>query len=150
MHRIFQAFVDHLSDSLDVNDLRSAMAEAATALDLPYFAYLSLPDLVGPEVRLISTYPVAWTTYYLRRHYERLDPVITQALGHPEPFEWGLGAGPITMSQSQQQLFEKAAQFGIRYGFTVPIHDGRGPIAAVTFATPRLLIFALLLRTTPT
>ena len=24
---------------------------------------------------------------------------------------------------------------GIRYGFTVPIHDSRGPIAAVTFAT---------------
>jgi hypothetical protein len=25
----------------------------------------------------------------------------------------------------------EAAEFGIRYGFTIPIHDKRGPIAAV-------------------
>jgi DNA-binding CsgD family transcriptional regulator len=135
VHRIFQTFIDHLSDSVDLGDLRHAMAGAATALDLPCFAYLSLPEQPHAEARLISTYPLAWTTYYLRRHYERLDPVIAQALAFPEPFEWGLGAGPIRMSESQRQLFEEAAQFGIRYGFTVPIHDGRGPIAAVTFAT---------------
>ena len=29
---------------------------------------------------------------------------------------------------------EEAAAFGIRYGFTVPVHDNRGLIAAVTFA----------------
>ncbi|WP_354142513.1 autoinducer binding domain-containing protein [Bradyrhizobium sp. NP1] len=33
-----------------------------------------------------------------------------------------------------QQLLDEAAQFGIRLGFTVPIHDGHGPIAALTFA----------------
>jgi LuxR family transcriptional regulator, activator of conjugal transfer of Ti plasmids len=31
-------------------------------------------------------------------------------------------------------VLDEAAQFGIRRGFTVPIHDPRGPIAAVTFA----------------
>ena len=39
-----------------------------------------------------------------------------------------------TQSESQRELFEDAARFGIRCGFTIPIHDGRGPIAAVTFA----------------
>jgi DNA-binding CsgD family transcriptional regulator len=38
------------------------------------------------------------------------------------------------MSRAQRQLLYEAAEFGIRDGFTVPIHDGRGPIAAVTFA----------------
>lgn len=71
----------------------------------------------------------------MRRHYERLDPVIAEALSNPEPFQWGPGIGPIKMSTPQQELLEEAAPFGIRYGFTVPIHDGRGPIAAVTFAT---------------
>jgi LuxR family transcriptional activator of conjugal transfer of Ti plasmids len=109
------------------------MAQAAAGLDLSCFAYLSMPARTGAEARLISNYPSAWTTHYLQRHYERFDPVIIQALGHPEPFEWGLGVGLMAASKSQE-LFEEAARFGIRYGFTIPIHDNTGPVAAVTFA----------------
>jgi DNA-binding CsgD family transcriptional regulator len=39
------------------------------------------------------------------------------------------------LSKPQYALLDEAAQFGIRSGFTVTIHDPRGPIAAVTFAT---------------
>lgn len=75
-----------------------------------------------------------WTDHYLRNHYERFDPVIVEALANSKPFEWGPGISPISLSKLQQGLLEEAAQFGIRCGFTVPIHDSRGPIAAVTFA----------------
>jgi DNA-binding CsgD family transcriptional regulator len=98
------------------------------------FAHLCLPDRLGTKARLISTYPPAWTDHYLQNHYERFDPVIGQALAGAEPFEWGLDLPGIPMSKAQQELLEEAAQFGIRYGFTIPIHDGRGPVAAVTFA----------------
>lgn len=134
MHRIFQTFIDRLSESGDITTLRAALSETAESLDLHCFAYVSLPRRPGAEPQHISTYPAAWTTYYLRNHYERLDPVVAQALSSPEPFEWGL-AGQIGISEPQRQLFEEAAAFGIRCGFTIPIHDGRGPIAAVTFAT---------------
>jgi LuxR family transcriptional activator of conjugal transfer of Ti plasmids len=134
VHRIFQTFVDHLSESVDVASLRTSMADVAAALDLNCFAYLSVPHHSNAEPRHITTYPPSWTAHYLRNHYERLDPIITQALGSPEPFEWGMDMGPSRLSRSQQQLFDEAAEFGIRCGFSVPIHDGRGPIAAVTFA----------------
>lgn len=134
MHRVFQAFIDRLAESADAMDLRAAMADAASALDLRCFAYLALPDRRGDATRLVSNYPTAWTAHYLKRHYERLDPVIVQALAAPEPFDWGPGFGPIRMSRSQCELFDEASFFGIRHGFTVPIHDGRGMIAAVTFA----------------
>jgi len=134
MHRIFQAFIDRLAESVDATDLCDGMASAAAALDLHCFAYLALPHRRGDKPRLISTYPSAWTSHYLRRHYERLDPVIIQALAAPDPFEWGLAVYPARMSKSQRGLFEEASSFGIRCGFTIPIHDSRGPIAAVTFA----------------
>lgn len=134
MHRLFQNFVDGLSNALNPEALRDAMAEAAAALDLSCFAYLSVPHWPSDAPRLISNYPSAWTKHYLQHHFERIDPVITQALGHPEPFEWGLGVGAAIPSEPQRELFEEAAKFGIRYGFTIPIHDNRGPIAAVTFA----------------
>jgi LuxR family transcriptional regulator, activator of conjugal transfer of Ti plasmids len=133
MHRIFQNFIDRLSSASNSDALRDAMSQAAAGLDLSCFAYLSMPNKAGNQATLISNYPTAWTTRYLRKHYERFDPVIIQALGQPEPFEWGLGVGP-SVSTKSRELFEEAAKFGIRYGFTVPIHNDSGPVAAVTFA----------------
>jgi LuxR family transcriptional activator of conjugal transfer of Ti plasmids len=132
MHRIFQNFIDCLSSASNFDALREAMSQAAEGFDLSCFAYLSMPDKTGSQATLISNYPSAWTTRYLQRHYERFDPVITQALSQPEPFEWGLGFGPSASFKSNE-LFEEAARFGIRHGFTVPIHNDSGPVAAVTF-----------------
>ena len=135
MHRIFQNFIDRLSNASDTESLRSAMGEAATALDLSCFAYLAIRDRSQTVPQLISTYPPAWTSHYLRSHYERFDPVVIEALGQAEPFEWGLGIeSPTALSKPQRELFEEAAMFGIRFGFTVPIHDHGGPVAAMTFA----------------
>lgn len=89
MHHVFQRFIDGITTSVDAGDLKMVLAEAAGALELSCFAYLLLPYRRGDEPRLISTYPVRWTDHYLRRRYERFDPVIVEALARSEPFEWG-------------------------------------------------------------
>jgi len=111
------------------------MTEAASGLGLSCFAYLALPSRKASKPRLISTYPEGWTSHYLRSRYELIDPVITQALQTAEPFRWGIDMLSNHRSRVQQQFLDEAAEFGIRVGFTVPIHDGHGPIAAMTFAT---------------
>ncbi|MCG2632490.1 LuxR family transcriptional regulator [Bradyrhizobium sp. WYCCWR 13023] len=135
MHRIFQRFIDLLSAAEDPVGFSDAMAVTAADLDLSCFAYLSLPRRPQDKPRLIATYPEKWTSHYLGSRYERIDPVIAQVLESPEPFQWGVGLPSSFNSPAQQRLLDEAAQFGIRTGFTVPIHDGRGPIAALTFAT---------------
>ncbi|MFT4120867.1 helix-turn-helix transcriptional regulator [Bradyrhizobium sp.] len=134
MYRIFQTFIDRLASAQTPQDFSDAMATTAGALDLSCFAYLALPHKFDERPRLISTYPSTWTSKYLSRKYERVDPVIKTALQKPEPFEWGIDLLATNCSLKEQQLLEEAAQFGIRFGFTVPIHDGHGPVAAVTFA----------------
>lgn len=134
MHRVFQSFVDGLAANGDANSLRTVLADAGAALDLSCFAYLSMPPRRGDAPKLISNYPLEWTDYYLREHYERVDPVIAEALTATEPFEWGQEFTAKRLSKSQCMLLDEAAQFGIRCGFTVPVHDSRGPVAAVTFA----------------
>lgn len=135
MHRVFQNFIDLLSTANTTQDFSTAMAETATALDLSCFAYLALPRTDERKPRLISTYPPGWTTHYLQNSYQIIDPVIEEALQSAEPFRWGVDFRSRFGSSAQQQLFDEAAQFGIRFGFTVPIHDGHGPLAALTFAT---------------
>lgn len=134
MHRVFQNFIDLLSSAEDLHDFSKAMANTASDLDLSCFAYLALPKAREQKPRLISTYPSSWTAHYLRNRYQIIDPVIREALQTPEPFRWGADFRAISSSKAQQQLFDEAAQFGIRVGFTVPIHDGHGPVAALTFA----------------
>jgi LuxR family transcriptional activator of conjugal transfer of Ti plasmids len=134
MHRVFQQFVDGLTASSDAEGLRAVLAEAGAALDLNSFAYLSLPPRRGDLPKLLSTYPVRWTDHYLRQRYERLDPVIVMALATAEPFEWGHEFPSQRLSKPQCALLDEAAEFGIRCGFTVPIHDSRGAVAAITFA----------------
>jgi LuxR family transcriptional regulator, activator of conjugal transfer of Ti plasmids len=134
MYRVYQTFIDRLAESANATALREGMAEAIRALDLSCFAYLCVSNQQGVAPQLISTYPSTWTTHYLKNNYERFDPVIVRALQDAEPFEWGLNSRTIVRSSAQQELFEEAAKFGIGCGFTVPIHDGRGQIAAVTFA----------------
>ena len=135
MHRVFQAFIDGLAAGGDIERLRTALANAGAALDLSGFAYLSMPSRRGDAPELISNYPVAWTDHYLREHYERVDPGIVQALTATEPFEWGQEFTAKRLSKPQCALLDEAAQFRIRCGFTVPVLDSRGPVAAVTFAT---------------
>ncbi len=134
MHRVFQSFIDGLASSIDAIDLQNVLAQAGDALGLSCFAYLSLPSRRAGRPQLISTYPVNWTDHYLQQRYEQFDPVIVEALATPEPFEWGHEFSSKPLSKSQHALLDEAAQFGIRCGFTVPVHDPRGPIAAVTFA----------------
>lgn len=134
MHNTFRTFIENLSRSVDTQGLQHALSQVAAAFDLRCFAYLSLPDRRDAEPCLISTYPRAWTSHYLQNHYERLDPVVEHALSDPEPFEWGPDRGLAEASRAQRALFEEAAEFGIRYGFTIPIHDSRDRFAAITFA----------------
>jgi len=135
MHQVFQRFIDLLSAAKDSTDLREAIAITAEALDLSCFAYLALPRNGVSKPSLISTYPPEWTSHYLQNRYQKIDPVIVEALRSPEPFRWGTDLDARSHSRVQQQLLDEASQFGIRFGFTVPIHDGHGPIAALTFAS---------------
>lgn len=134
MHLVFQRFIDFLSSAEDTATFSEAMAVVATALDLSCFAYLALPSRLSKKPLVISTYPASWVAHYTRNRYERLDPVIMQALQSPEPFQWGFELAPTQLSSVQKILLDEASQVGIRFGFTVPIHDGHGPVAALTFA----------------
>lgn len=134
MHRVFQTFIDLLAVAQTCQEFSEAMATTAAALDLQCFAYLALPGSHLEQPRLISTYPEAWTSHYIESRYQRIDPVIVETLHNREPFRWGTGFGSQCPSSAQQQLLDEAAQYGIKFGLTVPIHDGRGPIAALTFA----------------
>lgn len=135
IHRVLQGYLDTLQHAADSQQLRGAMAAIAAEFDLRSFAYLAMPTALNKKPRLISTYAEDWTTHYLARRYENADPVILRALRDNEPFDWGPDLA--VASNNTRNFFNEAADFGIRYGFTIPIPHWKGRMAAVTFATDR-------------
>lgn len=135
MQRVFEDFVQSLVDAVDEVDLQRALSDAAAAFDLRQFAYLALPRSSSSKPTLISNYPSDWTNHYLRNQYEAVDPVIAHVHTREYPFHWGAKVSAIEVCAEQEKLFDEAASFGIRSGFTVPVIDRRGSVAALTFAT---------------
>ncbi|WP_159587937.1 helix-turn-helix transcriptional regulator [Chelativorans xinjiangense] len=146
MHDIFQTFVEQLSESVDAKGLRDALVVATASLELTSFAYLFPSPRPNRGANLISTYPQSWTSHYLLQRYEGIDPVVLNARSRVNTFRWGPDCGDLQMSNAQRMLFDEASHFGIRCGFTIPIHDHRGLFAALTFASDerRPLLFRII------
>jgi len=99
------------------------------------FSYLNIVRRSKAEPQLISTYPEAWTSRYLRERFEKYDPVIIRAKQCSAPFEWGVDKLTTTTPRKGREIFEEAAHHGIRCGFSIPISTAAGLFAAVSFAT---------------
>ena len=101
------------------------MADTATALDLSCFAYLALQRVEKEEPRLVSTYPSAMDgPFFTGTAIKPSIPSSKRRFRPPNPFDGGIDLQAKSTSMAQQQLFDEAAEFGIRIGFTVPIHQG--------------------------
>ncbi|MER9438921.1 LuxR family transcriptional regulator [Mesorhizobium sp. M0618] len=137
MRIVFETFLEKLSVSVDEGDFRGALADVASSLDLFTFAYFSLPPRSNGKPMLISNYPALWTARYLENRYQNVDPVILRASYGESTFRWGFDLKSFDLSVPQLRFFEEAAQFGIRCGVTIPIIDGRGNFAAMTFAADK-------------
>lgn len=134
MNHVFQKFVETLSRCPDAAALGNAMEEIAVAFDLHRFAYLVSRRNNHDSARLISNYPTEWTNRYLANGYERIDPVITRVRLNSRAFKWGDDLWAARLLDRESQLMDEAAVFGIRCGFTFPVHDGNSRFAAITFA----------------
>jgi len=135
--RIFQDFIDDLDGAPDENRLRAVMSRAAQALQLPIFVYLGLVEGASATKKpvVFGSYSPRWVGHYVDVRYDRIDPVLTSASEELLPFQWGGETYIGSLSRDQRQIFSESREFGIRQGFTIPIHDKLGQVATLNFAT---------------
>lgn len=131
---VYENFLESLSEACDDQDLVRSAGLLLEVLGVDAFAYLCYQSSGQRQPRLVSNYPIDWTSLYLDRRYEAIDPVIVYSRTFREPLRWGRLFDQDANTEIQMQLFSEAAEFGIRSGLTIPIHDRRGNIAAMTFA----------------
>jgi len=135
----FQTFIDRLQHAERRGDLADALSGFLGHWGIDKFAYLGFPPAGTREPVWLTTYPMEWARHYESSRYETVDPVVTAMRDGVMPFFWNETLPGRDAAPAQRRFFGEASEFGIRSGFTVPIHDGQGGVAAVTLASDRNL-----------
>src|SRR6185437_14398396 len=135
MYHVLLDYIECLARAEDAKALQDALKIIVERYELLTFAYLLMPGTARASAKLISTYPPHWTNHYLQSGYERTDPIILRSSKDIRPFDWSADLAE-NADESTRRFFSEAADFGIRYGFTIPLHDEFG-FAAITFASDR-------------
>jgi hypothetical protein len=78
-----------------------------------------------------STHPRSWSVLYRRAAYAAVDPRLTHTRHRVTPYLWD-SADPVADGHARRFL-QDAAQFGIRSGVVVSLHDGASGHLALTF-----------------
>jgi LuxR family transcriptional activator of conjugal transfer of Ti plasmids len=133
--KVFSEFIDQILEGHSHSTLCEAMSRASEALGLHSFAYIDIAPRSKIEPTLISTYPEAWTSRYLQQRFQEHDPVIVRARQCTAPFDWGADTLTAAISPKGREIFDEAAHYGIRYGFSIPVPTEAGPCVVVSFAT---------------
>ena len=135
MFPAFQTFIDRLERATEPAALSEAMTGFADAFGISRFAYLGFARPRPQAPLVLSTYPEGWARHYLSQRYQEIDPVVARMRSSLMPFIWN-GLDPESRrSREQRRLFGEATEYGINCGLTIPIHDGEGRVAAITFAS---------------
>jgi len=131
----FQTFIDRLTTAPNGDALGRAMQAFCGDLGFCKFTYLGFRR-PGPQLPVyVTTYPTEWVYHYVGRRYQEIDPVVIKARQNMLPFAWDEHAAGLHASREQHRFFGEAAEFGIRAGLTVPIHDSQAGLATVTFVS---------------
>lgn len=136
MRNDFKDFLEDLAQGTDARSLWTALSKASGRLGFSRLAYVEFPKpSTAQQPLLLSSYPEAWQQCYTDNRYYTIDPVIAETAGSILPFEWGDADYRKGLSPDRKALFEEAAEFGIRIGFTVPVRGTQGQVAGLTYAS---------------
>ena len=124
-------FIDGLESSNNELGMRAAASRFAGRLGFRWFAYLGFSK---PALKVLSSYPLAWSRHYIDQRYETIDPVIGRARSSRNVFQWDRRAFSAA-SRPQRKFLAEASEYQIRSGISVPIDGGFGRLALFTLAT---------------
>jgi DNA-binding CsgD family transcriptional regulator len=120
----------------DENDLADTLKAIASEIGLSHIAYLRLSPDKSIDIRLLGavvTYSRLWQNRYFRKNYVANDPVISYGREAYQPFDW---ANLPIVDPATKAFFADAMNHSVgRNGLSIPLRDGRGSLALVSFTS---------------
>lgn len=133
-----QHWLDKLTDLAalrgDETILNDALSHLAEQAGFGGYAYLYIRP--GHTVAA-SNYHPEWRTLYFKRKFEVLDPIVNCAKSLKQAFAWSGEQERKRLSKEERQFFDRAGDFGICSGITIPIRAANGSTSMFTLASDR-------------
>jgi len=107
------------------------------------FRHLLITGLPSPQIGpwqreiLYDGWPVEWLKHYLASEHFSQDPCASRSRCVGQPFVWH-DLSPKGMTGGQLRVMGEAAEFGLRNGLCVPVHEPRRSPSVVTAAGERI------------
>ncbi|MCF4130076.1 helix-turn-helix transcriptional regulator [Methylobacterium sp. SyP6R] len=122
------AFIEEIERVATPRQVIDAMARSLGTFGFEHFVVTQLP---GPQERFEQTvisrkWPIGWFELYTREDYVRVDPVIRRCRETVQPFKWFEAHYDPQHEPRAREVMERACDFGMRRGFSLPIHGPEG------------------------
>lgn len=129
---LIQPLDNRFSELSTIENLKESLNNLMLDMGFDNYSYLSIksPHHLPKEnnVCFLNNYPEEWNKRYLCENYYLTDPVATFGNKSRRAFVWGYDS----LNGLQTKVFDEAADHGILYGVTVPIHGPDGEIGLFT------------------
>ncbi|MBM7321978.1 transcriptional regulator TraR [Agrobacterium sp. S2] len=130
-----------LDKVLDVSALRGdesifkdALTNLAHQAGFSAYAYL----YISPGNAIASSnYPAEWRSIYFKQQFEAIDPIVRRAKSSKRVFSWSGDKERRQVSNEERTFLNRAMDFGIRSGITIPVRAAYGSTSIFTLASDR-------------
>jgi LuxR family quorum sensing-dependent transcriptional regulator len=129
------ALIEHLDRQKDGPSLLASFQRLVLAFGIDHFCIgdPSYPEVRRDDRRWGAIWPVRWYWHYVSHNHFAHDPVMAAMNRAKMPFRWS--ATYARAGARSRRVLDEAAEFGIKDGFAVPIHQQDGLILGVSIAT---------------
>jgi len=134
---LLSSFIEKTDGIKNFKDLEEHFAHAIRPLGYEFFHYSSINQLLEHQKDIISlgNYPESWCDEYMENDYARIDITAKLALKKHLPFFWHDPKILKDITEEQMVIFHKAAELGLRYGVTVPLHKNHALPAVLNISS---------------
>lgn len=137
-------FVDALDALSTVGDVANAFEHALARYGIQHFIATGLSVKGQPFEDLVvaSRWPAEFFMLYVENDYARFDPLIRRSMQSNMPFEWQADSYRSDGDPRVVEIMRRAAEFGLKHGYLVPIHGPKGYEGCVSMAANALELSA--------
>lgn len=132
--------VDELERLSTVDSVATAFADASARHGVEHFIAtgLSAKGHAFEELVLASRWPSEFFMLYVENDYTRSDPLVRRSIQSHMPFEWQAEYYWGDDDPRVVELMRRAAEFGLKHGYLVPIHGPKGYEGCVSMTARKL------------
>lgn len=125
---VVAAFSDAIERAETPKAVMTAMETALEPIGCECLVVVRSARRVGGEapVVLMQKLPARWFDFYMRQSYGAVDPVLRQCRVGSRPFAWTEAQFDPQREPRAVEVMNRAADFGMRHGFSVPVHSPDG------------------------